>query len=160
MFPLVGFGSRRKKILCKSPLIWSIHYPFNPNPYLHTAREYTFLCRPWCIVYAPHPNWKLLFCCFWCLWVGFKSDFFNPQESPLKEEKWSCYNSKIYSCLVGRRVSPSLNCEEKKMYNKWKKLLWRLTPSRLRGEPAFYFEELHKYFWKPFTTAQSWDFIS
>ena len=39
MFALVGFGSKRKKILCKSPLIWSIHYPFNPNPYLHAHSQ-------------------------------------------------------------------------------------------------------------------------
>ena len=63
-------------------------------------------------------NLKITICCFWCLWVGFKSDFFNQQESPLKEEKCSCYNSKIDSCLVRRRVSTSLNCQEKRILQK------------------------------------------
>ena len=54
-------------------------------------------------------------------WFCFKSDFFNPQENPLKEEKCSCYNSKIDSCLVRRRVSASLNCEDKRILQKMEK---------------------------------------
>ena len=125
MFALVGFASKRKKILCKNPLIWSIHYPFNPNPYLHTVRENIFLCRPY---YALHSLSGFLF--YWTKvqslslnllihyihtisyffqmivlykygllafvsWFSVKSGFYNPQESPTMEGKCSCYNSKI-----------------------------------------------------------------